>query len=280
MSAPAAPAGPTPEQKLQTSILDSVVAQYKFYSSDASNLSVASRAKLADHLDAVRQLEARVAGTSLVSAGGGAGKVATCGTPAAPGANVYVSTHHNGASSGGNVVAADFVSSFKSMADVFAMGVACDLFRFGYTVACCAGDGLTFTGPYNVAGQTIDMGPVGETHDTNHAMGDNPTAGAPALVKQGYHSHLFLECCSYVMQQLDKYMDPNGQSIFSNSFVMLGTDLGTNHTGKGVFYAVNTAGGKFKPGVYDVKGTLLDFLTSCKVAMGLPGMATITPFIV
>ena len=61
---------------------------------------------------------------------------------------------------------------------------------------------------------------------------------------------------------------------------MLGTDLGTNHTGKGVFYAVNTAGGKFKPGVYDVKGTLLEFLTSCKVAMGLPGMATITPFFV
>src|SRR5204862_2833579 len=111
----------------------------KFYSSDASNLSVASRAKLADHLDAVRQLEARVAGTSLVSAGGGAGKVATCGTPAAPGANVYVSKHHNGASSGGNVVAADFVSSFKSMADVFAMGGECDLLRFGSTVACRAG---------------------------------------------------------------------------------------------------------------------------------------------
>jgi hypothetical protein len=272
------PAGPTPAQKLQTSILDSVVAQYKFYSSDASNLSAASRAKLADHLDAVRQLEAKVAGTSLVSGGG---KVATCGTPAAPAANVYVSKHHNGADTGGAVVAADFVSSFKTMSDVFAMGVACDLFRFGFTVACCAGDGLTFTGPYNVAGQMVDMGTAGETHDTNHAMGDSPaSATAPAVIHQGWHSHLFLECCSYVMQQLDKYQDSNGQSIFSNSFVMLGTDLGTNHTGKGVFYAVNTAGGKFKPGVYDVKGSLLDFLTSCKVAMGLPGMATITPFIV
>jgi hypothetical protein len=269
---PASMTGPTPEQKLQTSILDTVVAQYKFYTSDASNLSVSSRAKISNHLDAVRQLEAKIQGTSLVSAGGGAGKLATCGTPAAPGAGVYVSKHHNGASSGGPVVAADFVSSFKVMSDVYAMGVACDLFRFGYTVACCAGDGLTFTGPYNVAGQMVDLTGVGETHDTNHAMGDNPTAGSPALIKQGYHSHLFLECCSYIMQQLDKVMDSNGQSVFANSFVMLGTDLGTNHTGKGVFYAVNTAGGKFKPGVYDVKGTLLDFLTTCKVAMGLPGM--------
>jgi hypothetical protein len=276
------PTGPTPDQKLATSILDTVVAQYKFYSSDASNLSASSRAKLSDHLDAVRQLEAKIQGTSLVTAGPGAGKLASCGTPKAPDAGVYVSKHHNGASSGGNVVAADFVSSFKVMSDVYAMGVACDLFRFGYTVACCAGDGLTFTGPYNVAGQTIDMGPVGETHDTNHAMGDNPTAGSPALVKQGYHSHLFLECCSYIMQQLDKVQDANGQSVFANSFVMLGTDLGTNHTGKGVFYAVNTAGGKFKPGVYDVKGTLLDFLTTCKVAMGLPGTpaSALTGFVV
>jgi hypothetical protein len=279
MGMTAAPAGPTPEQKLQTSILDSVVAQYKFYTSDASNLSTSSRSKLSDHLDAVRQLESKVMGTSLVAGGGGANKAATCGTPAMPAAGVYVSKHHNGASSGGNVVAADFVSSFKVMSDVYAMGVACDLFRFGYTVACCAGDGLSFTGPYNVAGQTVDLTAVGETHDTNHAMGDSPTAGAPTLVKQGYHSHLFLECCSYIMQQLDKVMDSNGQSVFANSFVMLGTDLGTNHSGKGVFYAVNTAGGKFKPGVYDVKGTLLELLTSCKVAMGLPGMATVTGFI-
>jgi hypothetical protein len=267
-----APAAPTPEQKLQQSILDSVVAQYKFYTSDASNLSMSSRSKISDHLDAVRQLEAKLAGTSLVSAGGGSGKLATCATPAAPNAGIYVSKHHNGGSSGGNVVAADFVSSFKVMSDVFAMGVACDLFRFGFSVACCAGDGLSFTGPYNVAGQMVDLTGVGETHDTNHAMGDNPTAGAPTLIKQGYHAHLFLECCSYIMQQLDKYTDSNGQSIFANSFVMLGTDLGTNHTGKGVFYGVSSAGGKFKPGVYDVKGSLLDFLTTCKVAMGLPGV--------
>jgi Protein of unknown function (DUF1552) len=268
-----APATPTltPDQKLQTSILDTVVSQYKFYTSDASNLSMASRAKISDHLDAVRQLEDKIMGVSLVSGGGGGGKAAGCGMPAMPAADIYVSKHHNGAASGGNVVAADFVTSYKVMADVYAMGVACDLFRFGFTVACCAGDGLTFTGPYTVAGQQVDMTTAGETHDTNHAMGDSPTPGSVALMHNGWHTHLFLECCAYMMQQLDKYTDANGQTILDNSFVLLGTDLGTNHSGESVFYGMSQANGVFKPGVYDVKGVLLDFLSSCKAALGLGG---------
>jgi Protein of unknown function (DUF1552) len=268
------PAAPTADQKLQTSILDTVVGQYKFYTSDASNLSMASRAKLSDHLDAVRQLENKIMGVSLVSGGGGGGKSASCGTPAMPPANVYVSKHHNGAATGGAVVAADFVSSYKTMADVYAMGVACDLFRFGFTVACCAGDGLSFTGPYTVAGQTVDMTTAAETHDTNHAMGDNPTVGSVALMHNGWHTHLFLECCAYMMLQLDKYLDSNGQTIFDNSFVLLGTDLGTNHSGDSVFYGMSRANGVFKPGVYDVKGVLLDFLSSSKAALGLGGTPT------
>jgi hypothetical protein len=275
------PAPLTPDQKLATSILDAVVAQYKFYSSDASNLSMGSRSKMADHLDAIRQLENRISGASLISQGG-AVKSATCMTPGSPNAGLYVSKHHNGASSGGPVVAADFVTSFKVMADLWALGAGCDLFRNGFTVCCCAGDGLTFTGPYTVAGQTVDMTAAGETHDTNHAMGDSPTPGPGniALTHNGWHTHLFLECCSYVMLQLDKYMDANGQSILANSFTMLGTDLGTNHTGKSVFYGVSQANGIFKPGIYDEKGFLLDFLSSCKAAMGLGGVPTMTNFIV
>jgi hypothetical protein len=273
-----APTGPTPDQKLATSILDTVVGQYQFYTSAASNLSVASRSKISDHLEAIRQLENRLSGASLVGQSG-AVKSASCMTPAAPSANVYVSQHHNGAANGPMVAATDFVSSFKVMADIFAMGAGCDLFRFGFTVACCAGDGLSFTGPYTVAGQQIDFTGVGDTHDTNHAMGDNPTGGV-ALTHQGWHTHLFLECCAYVMLQLDKYMDANGQSILQNSLTMLGTDLGTNHSGKSVFYGVSQANGKFKPGLYDVQGFLLDFLSSVKSGMGLGGTPKITNFMV
>ncbi|HXI58881.1 MAG TPA: DUF1552 domain-containing protein [Polyangia bacterium] len=267
----AMPPAPTPEQKLATSVLDTVVGEYKFYTSDRSNLSAGSRSKLADHLDAIRQLENRVAGVSLVGQNGGAAG-AGCTTPAAPAPGLYVATHHNGADSGGNVVATDFIRSFKVMADLWTMAVTCDLFRFGFTVVCCAGDGLTFTGPYTVAGQTVDLTTAGETHGTNHAMGDNPTPGSVALMHNGWHTHLFLECCSYVMQQLDKVTESNGKTILDNSFVLLGTDLGTNHIGRSVFYGVSQAGGKFKPGLYDVQGSLLDFLGSCKAAMGLGGM--------
>ena len=279
MAMPTTPAAPSPDQKLATSILDTVVGQYQFYMSDAGNLSTASRSKISDHLEAIRQLEDRITGASLVTQGG-ADKSASCMAPAAPDPSLYVSVHHNGASSGGNVVAADFVKSFKVMADIFAMGAGCDLFRFGFTVACCAGDGLSFTGPYTVAGQQVDMTAAGETHDTNHAMGDNPTSVNAAVTHQGWHTHLFLECCAYAIEQLDKYMDPNGQSILQNSLTMLGTDLGTNHSGKSVFYGVSQANGKFKPGIYDVQGFLLDFLSSVKSGLGLGGTPKMTSFLV
>jgi len=273
---PATPPAPTLEQKLTTSILDTVVGQYRFYTSDRSNLSAASRSKISDHLDAVRQLEARVSGASLIGqASGGRG----CTSPAVPGANLFVSKHHNGAAGGATAVAAQFVESFKVMADLFAMGVACDLFRFGFTIACCAGDGVTFSGPYSVAGQMVDMATAGETHGTNHAMGDNPSGGV-ALDHNGWHTHLFLECCAYLMQKLDGFTDVDGGTLLDNSLVMLGTDLGTNHSGRSVFYGVSGAHGKFKPGVYDVQGSLADFLSSCKAGMGLGGTAPISSFIV
>jgi hypothetical protein len=166
------------------------------------------------------------------------------------------------------------------MASLYAMGVACDLFRFGYTICCCAGDGLYYTGPYTVAGQTVDLSVNKvDTHDTNHAMGDNPTGGGAPLMYAGWYTHLFLECCASVFSGLDSFMEPNGKSIFDNSFVLLGTDLGTNHNGASVFYGMSQANGHIKPGIYDVKGFLADFLTSCKVANGLPGTATMTSFI-
>jgi hypothetical protein len=280
MTQPAAMPGPpvlTADQKLQTSILDTVVQQYKFYASDASNLSAGSRSKLSDHLDAIRQVENQLSGASLVGQAGSA-KGASCSTPAAPAPDLYVSVHHNGANTGGTVVGADFVKSFKVMADLYAMAVACDLFRFGFTIVCCAGDGVTFTGPYSVAGQMVDLAAAGETHGTNHAMGDNPSGGI-ALQHNGWHTHLFLECCAYVIQKLDGYIDGNGQTILDNSFVLLGTDLGTNHSGRSVFHGVSRANGKFKPGLYDVNGSLLDFLGSCKAAMGLGGTAPMSAFI-
>jgi hypothetical protein len=278
-SAPAAPMQ-TPAQKLQTSILDTVVSQYQYYTSPASNLSATSQAKISDHLDAVRQLENQVMGVSLLSQSGGT-KNLTCLTPAAPPSNIYVSVHHDGAGNGPPTAASDFVSSFKVMASLYAMGVACDLFRFGYTVCCCAGDGFFLTGPYTVAGLPVNLNVnTVDTHDTNHEMGDDPTANAGSpLMYAGWYTHLFLECCASVMLAFDSFMEPNGQSILDNSFVLLGTDLGTNHNGASVFYGMSQANGRFKPGIYDVNGMLLDFLTSCKVGMGLPGTATMTSFI-
>ena len=272
------PPQPTPDQKLTTSILDTVVGQYKFYMSDASNLTKGSRTKIANHLEAIQQLENRISGVSLVGQSGSS-KVLTCATPPVPGANVLVSVSHNGAASGPVLPAADLVASYKVMADTYAMGVACDLFRFGWMEISCAGDGVSLTGPYTVAGQVVDMAGAGESHSTNHAMGDAPTLGSAATTHAGWFTHVWLECCSYMIQQLDKYVDSNGQTILDNSFVLLGTDLGTNHVGESVFYGMSKAGGKFKPGIYDVNGTLLSFLSSCKSAMGLGGTPAMTSFI-
>ena len=47
------------EQRLNRSVLDSVVDQYKFYTGDQSPLGSASRARVADHLDRIREFEQR-----------------------------------------------------------------------------------------------------------------------------------------------------------------------------------------------------------------------------
>src|SRR5258708_34228425 len=98
---------------------------------------------MSDHLDAVRQVEIRASGASLVGQpGAGRG----CSTPSAPSPNLFVSSQHNGAAGGVSVVAAKFVESFKVMAALFAMGVAFDTFRFGCTVVCCGGGRGRFPG--------------------------------------------------------------------------------------------------------------------------------------
>ena len=60
----------------------------------------------------------------------------------------------------------------------------------------------------------------------------------------------------------------------SSSFQILWEDC------ERVFYrGVSRANAVFKPGLYDVNGSLVDFLTSCKAAMGLGGTAPISSFI-
>jgi hypothetical protein len=107
-------------------------------------------------------------------------------------------------------------------------------------------------------------------------MGDNTTGGGNPQMYAGSYTPKFLECCASLFTALDAFMEPNGSTILDNSFVLFGTDLGTNHNGASVFYGMSKAGGRFKPGIYDVNGTLLAFLTDCKVRMGLPGTATLT----
>jgi Protein of unknown function (DUF1552) len=268
------PGGPglTQAEKVTASVLDNVVGQYRFYVSDRSNLSVESRSRLADHLETIRQLESRIVGSAPLGQGAG------CAAPALPAATIYAAPHHDGAAKGPSVAAADFVSSFKVMADLWTMGVKCDLFRSGFTLALCAGDDLTCTGPYTVAGQVVDMSVAGDFHSANHAAGDNPIdlvgVMSGGLMHSGWYVHLLLECCARVLQQLDAVTEPNGKTILDNAFVVLGTDLGTNHSGRSVFHGVSKAGGKFKPGIYDVQGSLLEFLDSCKAAMGLGGAPT------
>ena len=84
----------------------------------------------------------------------------------------------------------------------------------------------------------------------------------------GWHTLVLLQCCSYMIQALDKFAKVNGQTIRDNSFVCLGTDLGPNHVGDSAFYAISKTGGKFRPCVYDATAALLDFLSSCNAAIG------------
>ena len=238
--------------RYKQSILDSVVDQYQFYKSDASNLGAASRARIADHLDLVREYEMRVFGDLA----------ANCDSPEAPPSSEL--PHGDAADPDGegiDITVDELTGEWRLIADLFALAIKCDRVRFGGLTFQAAGERIRLTGDYVHEGELVHTfddaarhgasGSGGCSHEWWHKF--NPSN---ANVEQRAHIHLMMAELSYFMQQLDgpDAIEANGLSILENSLVSISTESGDGRHNdvqrelSGIFHAFSGANERLATG--------------------------------
>lgn len=257
------------EQRLKRSVLDSVVEQYRLYKGTNSPLGKASRARVADHLDRIREFEQRafemrhdnkgpkLPPRSRIAHGG----------PADPGGD------------GIDMPLENLVEEWRLMADLYALAIQLDRVRFGSLTFLAAGERLRVTGDYEYDGRklfTFDdakqlnaSGSAGCSHEWWHKFNEKKSNDQLRA-----HAHMKMREVAYFLKRLDDNdsVEANGKTILENSMITVSTESGDGRHSdvkrelSGVFHAISGANGRFKTGEVmdvgaegiDVYNTMLD----------------------
>ena len=258
-------------KRLKRSVLDSVLEQYRFFTGSNSPLGSASKGRIKDHLDRVREFEQRA--FSLANRN-------KKGPQAPPPSNV---PHGGPADPGGegiDITLEELQTEWRLLADLYALAIELDRTRFGSITFLAAGERIRLTGEYKYNGRTRYNfndstehgrgGSGGCSHEWWHKFDekrDNKQLRA--------HAHMKMNEIAYFMSRLDKVKEPNGKSLLENSLLTISTESGDGRHNNvkrelsGVFHAVTGANGTFKTGqIMDVKAQGLDIYNTMLDAMG------------
>ena len=259
------------DQRLNRSVLDSVVEQYKFYTGANSPLGNVSRGRIADHLDRVREFEQRAYEM----------KDHAEGAPQLPPRSALL--HGGQADPGGEGIDMkidDLTREWRLMADLYALAIELDRVRFGSLTFLAAGERLRVTGDYKYDGRLVytfddekELGKSGSggcSHEWWHQF--NPGKKNEQLRA---HAHMKMREVAYFLNRLDQTKDGNGKSILENSCITISTESGDGRHNdikrelSGVFHAITGANGRFKTGqIMDVKAEGIDVYNTMLTAMG------------
>lgn len=262
-------------RRLRRSVLDSVVEQSEFFIGQRSPLGAASKARLADHLDRIREYERRAFELA-------AEKAERCPTPDAP--SLSQLPHGIEADPGGegiDITLDELVAEWRLLADLYALALQCDRARFGSITFLAAGERIRLKGRYEYDGRTVfefddgaqrkASGANGCSHEWWHAFKEsNQNEQLRA------HAHLKMREVAYFLSLLDgeEALEPNGKTILENSLITISTESGDGRHNdpkrelSGVFHAVTGAGGRFKTGqIVDVGAEGLDVYNTMLEAM-------------
>ncbi len=258
-------------KRLKRSVLDSVLEQYRFFTGSNSPLGSASKGRIKDHLDRVREFEQRA--FSLANRN-------KKGPQAPPPSNV---PHGGPADPGGegiDITLEELQTEWRLLADLYSLAIEMDRTRFGSITFLAAGERIRLTGEYKYNGRTRYNfndstehgrgGSGGCSHEWWHKFDekrDNKQLRA--------HAHMKMNEIAYFMSRLDKVKEPNGKSLLENSLLTISTESGDGRHNNvkrelsGVFHAVTGANGTFKTGqIMDVKAQGLDIYNTMLDAMG------------
>ena len=132
-------------QRLKRSVLDSVVDQYRFYTGPNSPLGTASKGRVKDHLDRIREFEQRAFALPHKNRKG----------PALPPRSVI--PHGGPADPGGegiDITLEELTTEWRLLADLYALAIEMDRVRFGSITFLAAGERIRLTGKYEYNGRT------------------------------------------------------------------------------------------------------------------------------
>lgn len=259
------------EARLRRSVLDSVVDQYKFYTGNNSPLGAASKARIADHLDRIREFEQRAFALKD-------------GDQKGPQLPPRSKVAHGGAADPGgqgiDMPLNRLTEEWRLMADLYALAIELDKVRFGSLTFLAAGERLRVTGDYLFNGekrfefddarQLNASGDKGCSHEWWHKF--NPKKANQELRA---HAHMKMREVAYFLDKVDQIKDVNGKSALENSMITVSTESGDGRHSNvkrelsGVFHAISSAKGRFKTGeILDVGAEGLDVYNTMLAAMG------------
>ena len=265
--------GDAREKHLKRSVLDSVVDQYKHYTGANSPLGAASKARISDHLDRIREFELRAYEMEEANPNG----------PQLPPRSELA--HGGEADPGGegiDIRLEDLTAEWRLMSDLYALAVKMDRARFGALTFRAAGERLRVTGDYVYNGRKIftfddarqhnASGSAGCSHEWWHKFEERNKNEALRA-----HAHMKMREVAYFLGRIDDpdSMEANGKSILENSLVTISTESGDGRHSdvkrelSGVFHAITGANGRFKTGqIMDVGAEGIDVYNSMLDAMG------------
>ena len=260
-------------QRLRRSVLDSVVDQYRYYTGNNSPLGAASRARVADHLSRIRELEQRAYEM----------KERPAGSPELPPRSKLL--HGGPADPGGqgiDITLEDLSTEWRLMADLYALAIQTDRVRFGALTFLAAGERIRLTGDYVYQGKKIftfddaaqhkATGDKGCSHEWWHKFDEKKEN-----TQLRAHAHMKMREVSYFLQALDgaDSVEANGKTLLENSLITISTESGDGRHSdakrelSGVFHAITGANGRFKTGqIMDVNAEGLDVYNTMLQAMG------------
>ena len=258
-------------KRLKRSVLDSVLEQYRFFTGSNSPLGAASKGRIKDHLERVREFEQRAFSLAKKNEQG----------PKAPPPSPL--PHGGPADPGGegiDIELEELRTEWRLLADLYALAIEMDRARFGSITFLAAGERIRLTGEYKYNDQvrynfndSTEHGRGGSggcSHEWWHKFDekrDNKQLRA--------HAHMKMNEIAYFMNRLDRVKEPNGKSLLENSLLTISTESGDGRHNNvkrelsGVFHAVTGANGRFKTGqIMDVKAQGLDLYNTMLEAMG------------
>lgn len=262
------------KQHMLRSVLDAVRDDYQHYAGDRSPLGSASKAKLSVHLDNIRAIEQRLAPVEMAIED--AVQQEVCVVPDSvtdPAADrIPYDLAEGGAGGSAPVIDhEDFSAAFGVLAELMALGLRCDVLRFGSMLFVAAGGHVGFRGTYRALGESINFSqdlPGTSAHD---AYFHNNRWDKVRL-----HQHMAQANLVKVLAALDnqEFLESNGKSTLDNTLVVMGTCYGgggttTGHIPEGVFHAIAGGNGHFKPGFYDSVYNFIDLYDTALSPYGI-----------